>query len=119
MPGALVAAAIPAGAGLSDAEEQFCSGTTEGGNSISQDLSDNSQADTTAEYYRELAKVAPKKNIKKSLKTMARYYDEFSEIDADDAGEVQDFLTSDTYVKFTKASAKVSRYILKTCIPEF
>ncbi len=114
---ALVAATIPAGAGLTDAEERFCTGTTEAGQSISQDLSDNSSADTTAEYYRELAKVAPKKSIKKALKTMANYYEEFADIDSNDAGDLQDFLTSDTYIKFAKASGKVSKYILNTCTP--
>ncbi len=114
---ALIAATIPAGAGLSDAEERFCTATNEAGQSISSDLSDTSNADTTAEYYRELAKVAPKASIKKALKAMARHYDRFADIDREDADDVGDFLTGNTYKKFSKASLKVSTYILQTCIP--
>ncbi len=114
---ALAAAAIPAGAGLTDAEERFCTATAESGQSIADNLSDNSGARATADYYRELAKVAPKKSIKKALKTIARYYDRFAEIDTSDQGDVAEFLTSVDYRNFAKASLKVSKYILKTCTP--
>jgi hypothetical protein len=119
VPVALVTAAIPAGAGLSDAEQEFCDVVTDSGNvsDTPSDPSDNSDARTFKEYYQEIADVAPKKSIKKAALRAADYYEAFAELDSDDAGDVQDFLTSSEYRKFIKASGKLSKYIIKTCIP--
>ncbi|MSO79866.1 MAG: hypothetical protein EXQ79_09725 [Acidimicrobiia bacterium] len=113
----VIATAIPAGAGLSDAEDRFCTAVYKAGQGISEDPTDNSQAEQVADYYRDLAKVAPKKSIKKALKTVARYYDEFADIDVENAGDVRDLLGSGTYLRYARASSKVSLYIVKTCIP--
>jgi len=112
---ALVAAAIPASAGLSDAEQRFCDATTEAGSNTSPLGADPG---ALADYYRELIKVAPKKSIKKALKAMAKYYDAYVGIAPEDLAESEDFLTSSTYKKYAKATAKYSEYLLATCLPQ-
>lgn len=112
---ALVAAAIPASAGLSDAEQRFCDATTEAGTNTSPS---GAEPADLADYYRELIKVAPKKSIKKALKAMAKYYDEYADIAPEDFDDAEDFLTSSTYKKYVKAVAKYSEYVLATCLPQ-
>ena len=110
---ALVATAIPASAGRTDAEERFCETYQEGVSTPSAD--DPGSSGGQVDFYRELAKVAPKKSLKKNLKVIVKYFDKLADIDPDDQDAITDMFTSTTYTKYVKAAGKVTNYIATTC----
>jgi hypothetical protein len=116
--GVLVLGAMPAGAGLSDKEEEFCTaygelGTTTDPSAGAPTDFDNEQADAEAEEFRDLAKKAPTKKLKKALKRLAKFFQNVSDLDSE--SDYSDYVASESFAKYGKATLIVSTYVLETC----
>lgn len=114
----LLALSAPAGAGLSDKEQEFCTALTETSATPVDDPGglDPSSAENSAEQFRELAKVAPTKRMKKDLKIMAAFFSSVADIDKDDDSAIAAVLTSRGFRRYAVAAGRVSQYLLTTCL---
>ena len=120
--GVLVLGAAPAGAGLSDKEEEFCTAYSELGTNTEPSAGDSSafeseQAEASAKEFRDLAKEAPTKKIKKAVKRMAKYFQLVSDFDSE--SDYRDYVASRSFSKYTAATLRVSTYVLQTCAGAF
>ncbi len=112
----LLAMSAPAGAGLSDKEQEFCTALNETSATPVDDPGglDPSSAENSADRFRELARSAPTKRMKKDLKIMAAFFDDVA--DLDDASDRAAVFASRGFRRYALAAGRVAQYLLTTCL---
>ncbi len=104
-------------ASVSTDKKSYCQGFNELGQDVTQPDPDSTDIprETAAdleEKFRDLAKEAPNKKLKKATNTIADWYGEVA--DSDDATDIDQDLSE----RYGKAIAKVATYAVSKCIAE-